>query len=340
MRLRLLLVLLALLLVTGTLLWWAWIPADAWATAGCQRSHNAAWISVDWTSQPVDGSAVSDLAAQASTNKLAYLFPYVSYVTPDGSFSESYAHAEEFVSAFREQNADTKLLAWIGVPVVNERRVGIRGWVDLSQAEERRPIVDFATKLLQDADFDGVHLNVESVRDGDSGYLLLLNEMRAALEDDSLLSVATTYWLPGFVNALPVVEGYRWSGDYYQQVAGTVDQIVTMTYDSLMPHPALYRLWMREEMRGIRRNLARGEQQDVELLTGISVSREKTLTHHPEVENLQHGLAGFCAGLATSAPGSTAQGVAIYAAWEATDADWALWQRWLGNLSFSSSALD
>ncbi len=107
-----------------------------------------------------------------------------------------------------------------------------------------------------------------------------------------------------------------------QAVASRVDQIATMTYDSLMPLPALYRLRMREQVRGIGRSLA---QSDVALLIGIPVSRERTLTHKPKTGALTHGLAGLCAGLLdTEALGAERlpEGVAMYAAWEAEPADW------------------
>lgn len=306
--------------------WWGWVPAHSFEEAGCQTERNAAWISVDWTSQPVAPDAVSALAKQAGDNGLAYLYPYVSYVKLDGTFSESYEYAAEFARAFRRHNGETQLLAWVGVPVVNERRVGIKGWVNLADPAERQQIVLFVAQLLSQSTLDGIHLNVETVQDGDAGYLLLLEEVKAAVEDEYLVSIASTYWLPKMVNDLPVLDGYRWSGDYYRAIAGSVDQIVTMTYDSLMPHPALYRLWMRGQVRAISRAVA---AEDVELLIGLSVSEEETMTHRPRAENMASGLAGVCAGLSDSNTNPRVDGVAVYASWEATPEEWQLWQRWL-----------
>ena len=146
-----------------------------------------------------------------------------------------------------------------------------------------------------------------------------------ALGPDHLISAATGNWVPAGVSRLPVLGGYKWSGSYYQEVAVRVDQIVTMTYDSLMPHAALYRAWMREQVQGISESV---EDTDAELLIGVSVSEEKTATHHPGAENLANGLAGICAALKDGSP--SIDGVAIYAAWEATAADWVLWDRWQG----------
>jgi hypothetical protein len=171
--------------------------------------------------------------------------------------------------------------------------------------------------------FDGVHLDVETVHYRDGNYLLLLDEVRTALERDHLLSAATGYWAPAVVNSLPVLGGYKWSGNYYQEVAARVDQIAAMTYDSLMPNPMLYRTWMREQVEAIAESVA---GTGVELLIGVSVSQEKTVTHHTFAENLASGLAGICAALGDGS--HSIDGVAIHAAWEATSADWEVWDRW------------
>jgi len=255
---------------------------------------------------------------------LRYLFPYTTYVKSDGTFSLSYDHAAEFISQFRQHNQETRLLAWVGVPLENERKLGIQGWVDLSDEKERQAIVALVRTLVDEAGFDGVHLNVETVRDGDASYLLLLEEVREAIGWERILSVAGSYWLPKGMNELPFVEGFKWSGEYYRAVAERVDQIATMTYDSLTPHPALYRPWLREQVRGIGRSVADSE---VDLLIGISVSRERTMTHKPSAENMRSGLAGISAGLKGTE--CEVDGVAVYAAWEAESTDWQVWEAWL-----------
>ena len=311
------------LIILVSLAVWGWVPSSA-SGANCRLTGNGAWISVDWTSLPVDETKVAELAEHATARDLHYLFPYTTYVKSDGTFSPSYDHAAEFVSRFRQHNQETRLLAWVGIPLENDRKLGIQGWVDLSDEGERQTIVAFVETLVDEADFDGVHLNVETVRDGDRSYLLLLEEVRDAIGPGRILSVAGSYWLPKALNELPFAEGFKWSGEYYGAVANQVDQIATMTYDSLMLHPVLYRLWLREQVRGIGRSLADSE---VELLIGISVSRERTMTHRPNAENMQSGLVGTCAGFHSA--GCKAGGIAVYAAWEAEEVDWRIWETWL-----------
>jgi hypothetical protein len=308
------------------LLRWGWVSPEISGT-GCPLTQNGAWISVDWTSRPVDPTAVEQLAEDAKARHIHYLFPFATYVRSDGTFSPSYDHAAEFVSQFRSFNQETRLLAWIGIPLRNDGGLGIEGWVDLSGAETRQEIISFVVDLLDGARFDGVHLNAETVINGNPDYLLLLDETKSAIGPSRILSIAGNDWKPFVLSSVPFVGSHKWSDAYYRSIVERVDQVATMTYDSFAPLPALYRLWLRQQIRGISRTL---EHSDVELLIGVSISRERTLTHRPNAENMSNGLAGICAAVAVpSKLGHRPQGVALYAAWEADVTDWQIWDTWL-----------
>lgn len=302
--------------------WWAWVPANS-SGARCKLTRNAAWIDVDWTSKPVQEAAIHQLAESVSDRKIRYLFPYTTFIKPDGSFSPSFGHAPQFVSEFRKYNRDTLLLAWIGIPLKNNRPIGIKGTVDLADAAARLRIVQFAADLIRTSGFDGVHLDAETVPNNDATFLLLLDEMKNAI-GQSKISISGSHWVPDWINALPFLRDFRWTSGYYAQVARRSDQIATMTYDSYAPADALYRVWMREQVHGISRAV---EQSRTELLIGISVSREETLAHRPNSESLGNGLAGLCAALSDGT--TDAQGVAIYGDWEFSDSDQQIWNEWL-----------
>jgi hypothetical protein len=243
----------------------------------------------------------------------------------DGTFNPTYEHAAEFVTAFRQFNDEAHLLAWVGIPLKNDSPFGVKGWVDLSDRATRAKIVTFVANLVKEADFDGVHLNAETVHNNDADFLLLLEEIRVAMGPKPMISVAGSHWAPTLLNELPPRD-FRWTDFYYQSVAQRVNQIATMTYDSYSPHSAIYRLWLREQVHGISRSLS---NSNTKLLWGVSVSREDTLSHHPGVENLSSGLAGICAGLADlPRPNHVVQGVAIYADWEFTPTDQQIWSAW------------
>lgn len=310
-----------LIVICVLVLFWGWTSAD-FSNQNCKFTQNAAWVSVDWTSKPVDEIAVRQLAESAKSRKLKYLFPYVSYLKSDGSFSPSYKYAKQFVSTFRKFNKDSQILAWVGLPLANNRRIGVQGWIDLSDQDTRKQIIQFIANLVEQDDFDGVHINAETVQNNDLYFLNLLDEVRINIGKDKIISVAGSHWYPDYINILPVINDFRWTSSYYQEVGQRVEQIATMTYDSYTFHPALYRLWMREQVKGISSSL---ENSDVELFIGVSVSQEQTRSHQPDVESLANGLAGLCAGLTKS---NTIQGVAIYADWEFSQSDWQLWQAW------------
>lgn len=299
---------------------WAWVPEKI-SNPNCRYENNAAWISVDWISTPMSSVNIQWLAESASNRKLRYLFAYASYLKADGTFNPTYDHATEFVTEFRRFNPDTKLLAWIGLPLKNSNFGGIAGWVDLDNKQTRIQIAEFVADLIEEAQFDGVHLDAETVLNHNQSYLLLLEEVKAALGPQRLLSVAGSHWLPEALNSLPLVNRTRWTDSYYQAVAERADQIAPMTYDSFSSTGAFYRLWMREQARGISQSLA---DSNVELLMGVSVARENTTSHRPEVETLRNGLAGICA----VSNNNVVNGVAIYADWDFSAEDQVTWSAW------------
>lgn len=196
----------------------------------CSVNNNAAWISVDWTSQPVDKTAINQLAKEAASRKIRYLYPFTTYVR-ENDFSPSYSYATEFVSTFKQFNQETYLLAWVGIPLKRTGDIGVDGWTDLSNEVERQTIVKFVLNLVEESGFDGVHLNVETVWAENQDYLLLLDEMKEALGTEYILSVTGHTWRN---EEKPIDVGdYRWHGKYYQEVSKRVDQIVVMTYDSM-----------------------------------------------------------------------------------------------------------
>jgi len=313
------LVLVAALLTLSVL--WAWTPNDVTEPA-CDRDRNGAWISVDWASQPTNPEAIARLANSARVRGIRYLFPYVSYLKPNGDFNQTYTHAKAFVTAYRRVNPDTKLLAWIGLPLTTTAS-SMPGWVDLSDRNTRQLIGTFVVDIVAQAGFDGVHLNAEPVLRDSADFLHLLEEIRQVIGPDKLISVAGHHWASDSSIAIQTTTRADWSGRYYQAVAERVNQIAVMTYDSQLTSPLLYRLWVREQVRGIEQSL---HATNATLLIGLSVSREETASHHPNAETLADGLAGFCAAAAQQL--SKVEGVAIYADWEFAESDGRVWQAW------------
>lgn len=298
-----------------------WALSDTSETLYCPTVNNAAWISVDWTSQPANELTIEQLAQETSRRKIRYLYPFTTYVRENG-FSPSYDYAEEFVSTFKKFNQQTYLLAWVGIPLKRTRDVGLDGWTNLKSDTERREIVEFVSKLVKQNGFDGVHLNVETVWAGDTHYLLFLEEMKEALGEEYILSVSGHTW-----RATEAVDAndYRWDSHYYQAVGNRTDQLVAMTYDSMAQDVNNYEEWLKIQIDGIGKSL---HETKVELLLGLSVSREQTLTHNPAIENMANSLHGICSVLVKNKELEVADGLAIYAAWEASSKDWTVWENY------------
>jgi hypothetical protein len=210
-------VLIVLLIVIFVMVFfWGWTPAE-FSNQKCKFTENAAWISVDWTSKPVDEFAVRQLAESAKSRNLKYIFPYVSYLKSDDSFSESYQYAKEFVSTFRMFNEDTQILAWIGLPLANNRPFGVQGWVDLSNQNTREQIIKFIVDLVEQSDFDGVHINAETVQNNNPNFLDFLDEVRKNIGKDKIISIAGSHWVPDYINILPIINDFRWTSSYIRK---------------------------------------------------------------------------------------------------------------------------
>ncbi len=305
--------------VVAGLAQWGWVAPLNKAQQDCTAGQHAAWLSVDWTSQPLDADAVATLAHDVQQNQFRYIFPFTTYLKADGTFNPTYTYAPEFVAAVRQTNSSVKVLAWVGLPLENDKPIGIQGSVSLDNADQRATIISFLSALVESDSFDGVHVDAETVWNNNADFLTFLEELRVALPPEALLSISGSHWMPQALAALPL----RWSDSYYRAVAERVDQIAVMSYDSYAPHSALYRTWLHEQTIGISRSI---EGTNTELLMGVSVAKETTASHNPTTETLADGIAGICASADDVAP---ADGIALYAAWDTTTAEQTTWRQWV-----------
>ena len=159
--------------------------------------------------------------------------------------------------------------------------------------------------------------------------LALLDEVRAAIGPRAALSISTPRVWPVLAEAPWPRVGPVWRADYYREVARRVDQTAIMTYDSYMPHPALYRAWQRWQVIEASRAV---DGVGAQLLIGVPTSEEATRSHRPAAENITSGLLGLVDGLndAAARPSAVA-GAAIYPEWETDEAEWDLYEAiWTG----------
>lgn len=305
-------------------------PAKNFPGPHFNRSANATWLGVEWVSKPHASGEISALAAELHRREIRYLFVFVTYLKSDGEFNPTYSYAPGFTRALKTQQPGLNVQAWIGLPLNRPQPGDSSGHVDLRDTAVRQKIAAFCADLIRQDGFDGIHLDPEPVSAGDTDVLALLDEVRNAIGPNATLSVATRRIWPIFPDLdLPFIRKIAWNASYYREVAGRVDQIAVMTYDSGLPLPGLYRQWVRFQVIEVSRAV---DGTGVDLFLGIPTSEESTWTHRPYAENMTAGLQGVIDGLndAAARP-SVVTGVAIYPYWETDAAEWATYESlWIG----------
>ena len=298
--------LLAALVAVALAASWPWLLRP---TEGLDRGHNALWISHGWMGDAAwfaeNGRDPAAYELDDLTDRIARL--NVDRVYPHLCPTDNAGHVPgvdpERIARLRAALPDTQILPWIG---------GVHSThVFLADPSWRATFVAEAAALVHDHDLDGVHVNIEPLADGDPHFLLLLDELRAALPDHQL-SVAAypPHVLPS--QALEV----HWTKAYFAEVADRVDEVAVMTYDSGMVVPGAFALVVARWAQHVR--AATGT---TEVLFGVPTYDEERMTWHwPSGEHLTSGLAG----LWLVDHGPSYAGIAIYANWELDDdeVDW------------------
>jgi hypothetical protein len=305
-----------------------WRPGAQHSGAYFNRGQNAAWVSVDWSKDAHTPEEILALADGMDRHQVRTLFVYVSYLKSGGYFNPTYAHAAEFVQAYKAARPDAVVEAWIGIPL-DKPTISTPGYVRIDDPAVRTMIASFCRRLVIEMGFDGVHLDPEPIPSGDEDTLLLLDEVRAAIGPGKLLSLAARETVP-FWNDAPLPPAWGlWQASYYRCIAGRVDEIAAMTYDSTMLTSWLYEHWLRFQVVGITHAI---QGMPVRLLFGVPTSEEETWTHHPQAENMRSALRGIIAGLNDAdAVAESVTGVAIYPHWEMNATEWAEYDKlWLG----------
>jgi hypothetical protein len=303
----------------------AYAPAGDTAAHPFNQDRNAVWLEHRWLEKPHTAEQMDALLQSLNGHGIAYAYPHL---IPFNGAGRLPVHSREqmraFLAAARRVAPGLKVLPWVGGVRVGYTRMK-PGTVDLADIGQRQRIVAECRGLM-DEGFDGVHLNIEPIPDGDVLFLALLRSLRTAI-GGGILSLSATR--PGPF-ALPIAPNFLWSPEYYVRVAAEADQLVVMAYDTALPTPSLYRRYLAYAASSMTRNLARSGRARV--LIGIPTYDGAGLMHRADVENPENALAGLVAGLRGVGGGGTFEGVALYAEWTTDDAEWATYERlWRNN---------
>jgi hypothetical protein len=113
-------------------------------------------------------------------------------------------------------------------------------------------------------------------------------------------------------------------------VAELTDQVVTMTYDTALFTPGLYRRYLAWAGSTVTQRFAASHAR-ARVLVGVPTYDQTGLMHRAGVETPENALLGVVAGLRGLGTGGTFEGIALYAEWTTDDAEWSTYERlWRG----------
>jgi hypothetical protein len=308
-------------------LYLAYAPAGDTLPHPFNHDRNAVWLEHRWLEKRQSPELAQALFAGLKRRGISYAFPHLIPFGPDGQLPpHSREQMRAFLATARADAPDLKILPWVGGVRAGYKRTR-PGTVRLDDLGQRQRIVAECRGLV-DEGFDGIHLNIEPLNDGNVDLLALLRALRTAVGKDHILSISAIR--PGPF-ALPMAPNFVWTPDYYARVAALVDQVVIMAYDTALPTPALYRRYAAWAASSITATLAASHIR-ARVLMGIPTYPETGLMHRGRVETPENALLGVVAGLRGLGGGGTFEGVALYAEWTTDREEWAAYERiWRGH---------
>jgi hypothetical protein len=309
-------------LLGAVLAYTLWSPGQARGDGAHDLGRNGVWLQHGWIGDDVwfatyhkehrkpefrDPERVAALARQLAEHHVTDLFPHLAPCDPSGGLlSPDHDQLARFLDAF----PDARVMPWIGGVFHRDVRADLPAW-------RARFIADSVALLERHPRLAGVHLNIEPWPSGDPHLLTLLDELRAALPEGKILSLA------GSPPPVPLIGNHtvHWTTDYIRQVSDRVDHVAFMNYDSGLELEKLYVALMSRWTRQILE-----ATPGTEVLIGLPVYDDAGVPwHDPEVEHLDSSLRGLHGALSSydTLPPNY-RGVALYSDWEMEPHEWAL----------------
>jgi hypothetical protein len=304
------------------LVYFAYIPGGDANPHPFNHDRNAVWLEHRWLEEPHPVEEMEALFAKLRRRGIAYAYPHLIPFDARGELSpHDREQMRTFLAVARRLAPDLHLLPWVG-----GLRVGYKrhrpGTVSLADLNQRQRIVA-EVRGLMDEGFDGIHLNIEPINDGNVEFLALLRSLRNAVGPGRVLSLAAIRPSPV---GIPFAPNFVWSPEYYARVAAVSDQIVIMAYDTAIPTPPLYRRYLAWATASVAGALV-ASGSDARVLMGVPTYEDYGFMHRRGVETVDNALYGIVAGLRGLGAGGTFEGVALYAEWTTDDEDWATYER-------------
>lgn len=288
------------------------------------RRHNGMWLQHGWLGADAwfiehrrqgkrsffrDRKSIEELATKLRNGHISDLYPHLCPAQRGGAIpAVDDAQTERFLDAC----SGMRVLPWVGGKLNSN--------VFPANPEWRSHFEESICRLLhRHPRLLGVHVNIEPWPDGNTDLLKLLDELHTVLPTGCILSVAA---MPPHVSQ---VDDPHWDEAYFRRVAGRVDQLAVMMYDTALQNPKRYEALMADWTVQI----VDWSETCPEVLLSVPAYDDVTLGHNPKIENMHHALFGIHAGLMRQTPlPRRYRGVAVYCEWQMTQNDWSEFNRY------------
>lgn len=292
------------------------------------NGRNALWLRHQWVGESRSEQQYRELAALLMTHDISDAYFHVGPLTAQGEIPpEKYSHAAQLLAAMKTFAPRVSIQAWIGQ--VEAKGGGI---LDLANATVRANIIRTAGMFLAHG-FDGIHYDIEPIYSGDRDFLDLLRQTkRLTATQHKTLSIASDEPVPSLfferlIRKFAPRAGF-WTLPYYREVAGTVDQIAVMMYDTALPADWLYGNAVSWVTRTLHDTFSEPMKDGLVLFIGVPTYDEPRWSFHARAENMRSGIQGVQHGLSgVNGTISKNVGVAIYAEWTTEQLEWELYRR-------------
>lgn len=302
-------------------------PATIAATGG-----DGLWIGHMWVDGREDEVNVTELAATVKADGIKDVFVHDGPLNDDGTLPVQLdPKAAWFVATFHKDAPGVRVQAWLG------QEIGTGpGVLDLADKATQARIVASVKYALDAQGFDGVHFDMEPVPSGNWGYVQLLEQVHSVTtHQHKYLSISADQIEPaaGMMALGDAIAGHAhfWSAGYLHQLAGLVNEVALMDYDTWIPTSPAYAGYTRMETRIALRAMPVG----VHLLIGLPAYPPNPPTHDSG-ETVPAAITGIRLALGSGTPANV--GVALYVDFAATLGDWQAYEDgWVKVLHPSSS---
>ena len=290
------------------------------------RGDNALWMRRHWMHEGPTTGEIAALVESLRARGIKRIYPFLGPMDREGwpgwrSKAGFVRYDPKRTGAFFAEihriAPEIRVIPWTGGILDSD--------VNLKDEAQRRAFAEHAQRLVA-LGADGVHLNIEPLASGTSGYLDLLRDVKAAIGSHTLSVAAYPPPIPS-----QAAEDVHWELPFLREVCRNANELAVMAYNTgLTSAPAFENLiatWTRELASALPAPQAGG----CEWLMGVPAYDDDKDYHRPDVETVEHSLKGLIAGLRAIKRPEHLRGVAIYASFTTDERKWAVYDRlWRG----------